>query len=60
MYIWAALKDKILLTITEPCLNPEFLQEQLKNYHAQKTCVFLRGHMTWKAMPRNVWNDIVS
>ena len=25
-----------------------------------KICVFLRGHMTWKVMPRNVWNDIVS
>ena len=24
-----------LLTITEPCLNPEFPQEQLKNYHAR-------------------------
>ena len=23
-------------------------------------CVFLRGPMTWKVMPRNVWNDIVS
>ena len=41
MYTWAALKDnvkqaKILLTITEPCLNPEFPQEQPKNYHARK------------------------
>ena len=31
MYIWGVLKDnvkqaKILLTITEPCLNPEFPQ----------------------------------
>ena len=26
----------MLLTVTEPCLNPEFLQEQLKNYHAPK------------------------
>ena len=48
------------LTITEPCLNPEFPQEQLKNCHARKICVFLRGHMIWKVMPRNVWNDIVS
>ena len=23
-------------------------------------CVFLRGPMTWKVMPRNVWSDIVS
>ena len=50
MYIRAVLKDnvkqaKILLTITEPCLNPEFPQEQLKNYHAQKICVFHRGLM---------------
>ena len=31
-----------------------------KKYHARKICVFLRGLMTWKVMPRNVWNDIVS
>ena len=49
-----------MLTITEPCLNPEFLQEQLKNYHARKIIVFLRGLMTWKVMPRIVWNDTVS
>ena len=35
MYTWDVLKDivkqaKMLLTTTEPCLNPEFLQEQLK------------------------------
>ena len=35
MYTWGALKDnvklaKILLTITEPCLNPEVPQEQMK------------------------------
>ena len=35
MFSWDALKEnarkaKILLTITEPCLNPEILQEQLK------------------------------
>ena len=36
-------KEKILLVITEPCLNPEFPQERLRNYHAQKICVFLRG-----------------
>ena len=65
MYTWAALKDnmeqaKILLTITEPCLNPEFPLEQLKNYHARKICLSLRGPMTWRVMPRNVWNDFVS
>ena len=35
-------------TITEPCLNPEFPQEHLKNYHARKIFVFLRDPMTWK------------
>ena len=50
----------ILWTITEPCLNPDFLREQLQNYHARKICVFLRGLMTWLVMQRNVWNDIVS
>ena len=33
---------------------------ELKNHHARKICVFLRGPTIWKAMPRNVWNDIVS
>ena len=28
--------SKDIVTITEPCLNPEFPQEQLKNYHARK------------------------
>ena len=65
MYTWVALKEnvkqaKILLTITQPCLDPEFPQEQLKNYRARKICVFLRGHMTWKVIPRNVFNDILS
>ena len=41
MSTWVAFKDnvkqgKILLTITEPCLNPEFPQEQWKNYQARK------------------------
>ena len=31
-----------------------------EKYHSRKICEFLRGLMTWKAMPRNVWNDIVS
>ena len=31
-----------------------------ENYHTRKIFVFLRGHMTWKVMPRNVWNDIVN
>ena len=50
----------MLLTITGPCLNPEFPQEQLKNYHARKIWVSLHCPMTWKVMPRNVWNNIVS
>ena len=49
---------KILLTITQPCLNHEFPREELKNYHVRKIFVFLRGPMTWKVMPRNVWSDI--
>ena len=45
MYTWDVLKDnakwaKILLTITEPCLNPEFLQEQLKNTMLWKSAYF--------------------
>ena len=41
MYTLYVLKDnvkyaKILLTIAESCLNPEFPQGQLKNYHARK------------------------
>ena len=32
----------------------------IENYHALKICVFLRGLMTWRVMPSNVWNDIVS
>ena len=35
----------IWLTITKPCLNPEFPQEQLKNFHARKIFVFLHGDM---------------
>ena len=65
MCTWAALNDnvkqaKILWTITEPCLNREFPEEQLKNHHAQKIWAFLRGHMIWQVIRRNVWNDIVS
>ena len=53
MYTWDVLKDnvkeaKILLTIAEPCLNPEFPQEQLKTFHTLKIFVFLSGHMTWR------------
>ena len=31
-----------------------------KNYHAREICVFLRGLVTWKVMPRNVWHDVAS
>ena len=37
-----------------------FRGEQPKNRHARKTRVSLRGLMTWKVMPRNVWNDVAS
>ena len=50
----------MLLTITEPCLNHEFPRGELRNYHTRKIFVFLHGHMIWRVMPRNVWNDIVS
>ena len=48
MYTWDALNDnvkiaKILLGITEPCLNQEFPRAEPKNYHARKICVSLRG-----------------
>ena len=41
MFTWDALKDnvkqaKILLTITEPCSNPELSQEHWKKYGARK------------------------
>ena len=35
---------KVLLTIAEPCLNHEFARSELKNYHARKIFVSLRGH----------------
>ena len=51
---------KILLTITESCSNPEFLQEVRKKLRALKNWVFLVGPTIWKVMPRNMWNDTVS
>ena len=41
-------------------LNREFPQGELKNYHALKIFVFLRGPTIWKVMPRNVLNAFVS
>ena len=29
-------------------------------YYARNICVFLRDHLTWRVMRRNVWSDIVS
>ena len=63
MYTWNVLKDsvkeaKILLTMTEPCLNPEFPKEQLKNYHDRKIFVSLRGPTIWKVMTTHVRNDM--
>ena len=52
-------EQKILLTISEPCLNPDFPQEQLKNCHVRKIFESLRGPVTWRVVPRNVWNDLV-
>ena len=35
-----AKQAKKLLTITESCLNPDFPEEQPKNYHARKSAYF--------------------
>ena len=48
MFSWDALKDnvkeaKILWTITGPCLNREFPEEELKNFHTPRIFVFLHG-----------------
>ena len=60
MYTWAALKEKakILWTITEPCLNLEFLRGDQRNYHSLKIFVFLHGLMTWLVVQRSVCNDV--
>ena len=47
MYTWDALnvnvkQAKILLTITEPCLNPEFPLGEPENYHTRKTSYFFK------------------
>ena len=33
---------------------------EMKSFRTLRIFAFLRGTMTWKVMPRNVWNDIVS
>ena len=44
----------MLWTISEPCLNHEFLRCELENYHSRKICVSLRGPMTWRVMLSSV------
>ena len=60
-YTWDLLKyiakhANLLLAIAEQCSNPEFPQDQRKNYQAWRLRIFLRGPTTWKVMPRSVWN----
>ena len=40
--------------------KPGFQQELRKNYQALKHSTLLHGLTTWKVMPRNAWNGIVS
>ena len=65
MYTWDVLKDtvkqaKMLLTITEPCLNQEFPQEELKKLPCSENLSFSSWSYDMEGMPGNVWNDIVS
>ena len=48
---------KILLTITEPRLNPELPKEQLKNTMCGKSVYLFVVPTKWKVLPRNVWKD---
>ena len=61
VYLDNVKKAKILLTITEPCLNPDFPQEQLKNYHARKMFWELSialVDISWlKASPANIFTN---
>ena len=48
MFSWDVFKDnvkeaKILLIITEPCLNREFPRVELKNFHTLRIFAFLHG-----------------
>ena len=65
MFAWVALKVNvkqawILLKITETCSNPEFPQEEQKNYQALTYRRFRRCPTIWKVKPKSVWNDIVN
>ena len=64
-FIWDALNVNAnqmtqLLNSTKRCLNPEFPQEQLKNYHTRKIFLFLHGPTIWKDMLKNAWNYIAN
>ena len=39
-HVFLGCNRRHVKTITEPCLNPEFPKEQLKNYHAGKYAYF--------------------
>ena len=47
---------------TTRCASPVFLMEQPKNYQDGKNVArnLQRGHMTWKDMFENAWNDIAN
>ena len=68
---WSSMEDPIVpldwnmyghpllkLLWEKPCLNREFQQWRLKNFHALRIFVFLHGLLIWKLMPRNVWNGV--
>ena len=57
-----ANRTKILLRNTEKCSNHESPPEQLKKDLVGRNRTRIRsfGLMTWKAMRRNVWNDIAN
>ena len=57
---WSSMEDPVVPLERNLYGHHEFQREELKNYHARKIFVFLRGPKIWKAMPRNVWSDIVS
>ena len=66
VFFWSALNEnakraKILLTITEPCLNPKISAGAKEKYFVpgNPTQTSHRGPTIWKVMPRNVCKDIV-
>ena len=67
MYTWDALKDNVKKSKDIVDNYREYVWIQNFRWSNWKTTmlskiwrVFLRGPMTWKVMPRNVWNNIVS